>query len=266
MTRSLSVWGASCALLLILFSACSSGYQEVQVPGAQRAVRSPIDNMILVFVRAGEFMMGSEVGSEDEQPIHTVHLDSFWIDQTEVTNAMYAACIDAEGCAPLAGSAADLSDDPGFSVQGAAWQEAAAYCAWAGRRLPTEAEWEKAARGTDGRLFPWGNESPTGELANFDQLHDGLVSVGSFPAGASPYGALDMAGNVYEWVSDWYAEDYYASSPANNPTGPDSGIQRVLRGGAWNSRADNLRSANRFWAFPGRNDFDGFRCALDTID
>jgi formylglycine-generating enzyme required for sulfatase activity len=265
-TGSFPIRSAVCALLLSLFSACSSGYQEVQVPGAQRAVRSPIDNMTLVYVPAGEFTMGSEIGSEDEQPSHTVYLDAFWIDQTEATNAMYAACIAAEGCSPLAGSPADLSANPDLPVQGAAWPEAVAYCAWAGRRLPTEAEWEKTARGTDNRLFPWGDETPTEELANFDQIHDGIVAVGSFPAGASPYGALDMAGNVYEWVADWYGEDYYASSPANNPTGPESGIQRVLRGGAWNNLADNLRSANRFWAFPGRNDLDGFRCALDAID
>jgi formylglycine-generating enzyme required for sulfatase activity len=265
-TRSFLVRSAAWALLIFLLSACSSGYQEVQVPDAQRAVRSLIDSMVLVFVPAGEFQMGSEIGSEDEQPVHAVNLNAFWIDQTEVTNAMYLACIAADGCSPLAGSSADLSANPDFPVQGAAWHEAVEYCVWAGRRLPTEAEWEKAARGTDGRLFPWGNGSPSGELANFDQLHDGVVAVGSLPAGASPYGALDMAGNVYEWVADWYGEDYYASSPSDNPHGPESGIQRVLRGGAWNSRVDNLRSANRFWAFPGRNDFDGFRCALDAID
>jgi formylglycine-generating enzyme required for sulfatase activity len=265
-TGSWSPKGAFCALALFLFTACSPLYEEMQVPGAQHAVRSPIDNMILVYVPAGEFKMGDEVGSEDELPAHVVNLKAFWIDQTEVTNAMYAACIAAEGCSPLAGSSADLSANPDFPVQGAAWQEATAYCAWAGRRLPTEAEWEKAARGTDGRLFPWGDEAPTENLTNFAQLHAGIVAVGSFPAGASPYGALDMAGNVYEWVVDWYGEDYYANSPAENPTGPESGIQRVLRGGAWNSRADNLRSANRFWGFPGRNDFDGFRCAMDAID
>jgi formylglycine-generating enzyme required for sulfatase activity len=221
--------------------------------------------MILVYVPAGEFTMGSdsEESALDERPVHVVYLDAFWIDRTEITNAMFAACVQAEACRAIAHPRADMADHPDYPAQGVPWTAAVAYCEWVGRRLPTEAEWEKAARGTDGRIYPWGNQAPTGELANFEKIFGDVADPGSFPTGASPNGSLDMAGNVYEWVQDWYGPDYYVESPAANPAGPEGGMQRVLRGGAWNSQTNNLRSANRFWAFPGRNDFDGFRCAMD---
>jgi formylglycine-generating enzyme required for sulfatase activity len=252
------VCGAACAAVF----ACTLLACQPLAAGSEQ--RSPVDGMTLVYVPAGEFSMGSNAGSADEQPEHRVYLDAFWIDKTEVSNGMYLRCIQAGGCQPLAGSAMDLSANPNLPVQGVAWHEAVAYCAWVGRRLPTEAEWEKAAGGTDGRIFPWGNQLPAVDLANFGRQVGGVSEIGSYPAGASPYGALDMAGNVYEWVSDWYAEDYYANSPREVPGGPMTGMQRVLRGGNWSSNPDNLRSANRFWAFPGRNDFDGFRCVMDA--
>jgi len=225
-----------------------------------------IGRMALVYIPAGDFIMGSdgEVADEDEKPAHLVRLSAFWIDQTEVTNDMYTRCVSAGACTSLAHSRPDIASHPNYPVQGVAWFQAAVYCSWAGRRLPTEAEWEKSARGQDGRTYPWGEAKPNDDLANFGHLNADVVDVGSFPEGASPYGVLDMAGNVYEWVSDWYVEDYYGISPTANPQGPASGVQRILRGGNWSSNPDNLKSPNRFWAFPGRNDFDGFRCAMDA--
>lgn len=211
-------------------------------------------------------MMGSSHpdAPEDEKPQHRVWLDAFWIDRTEATNAMYAACVETGACKPIISPRLDMLENPDFPVQGVAWPEAAAYCEWVGRRLPTEAEWEKAARGTDVRLYPWGDEPPDDTRANFGRRQGDVVATGSSPEGASPYGALDMAGNVYEWVADWYAQDYYAQSPSESPPGPERTLVRVIRGGAWNGSQDALRAANRFWAFPGRNDYDGFRCAQDT--
>jgi len=210
--------------------------------------------------------MGSEMddprADEDEKPSHTVFLDSYWIDRTEVTNRMYSKCVAAGICTSPAHSFRFLkSEYADHAALGISWIQAEAYCEWAGRRLPTEAEWEKAARGTDARIYPWGNKSPEPKLVNFDQQINDTTEAGIYPKGASPYGALDMAGNAWEWVADWYDPEYYAHSPASNPTGDDLGILRVLRGGDRDSNSDNLRVTERFWAFPGRNDTDGFRCA-----
>jgi formylglycine-generating enzyme required for sulfatase activity len=224
----------------------------------------------MVGVPAGEFIMGSPAGegADDEHPQHTVSLDAFWIDRTEVTNAQYRGCLDAGACAKPQYWGDSAYDADGQPVVGVVWNDAEAYCKWAGARLPTEAEWEKAARGTDGRVYPWGNEDPTCERANYNTDCVGKPALtGSYPASASPYGALDMAGNVWEWVADWYAADTYGPSPQQNPTGPDSGDRRVLRGGSWNMGPVHARCAYRDGNVPGsRFNYlgDGFRCSVSS--
>jgi eukaryotic-like serine/threonine-protein kinase len=225
------------------------------------------DGTILVYVPAGEFLMGStdaDTGAAgDEKPQHTVTLDAFWIDRTEVTADQYRACVAAGKCGQPRCAGAGKGDHPVACVS---WQDAASYCAWAGRRLPTEAEWEKAARGADGRKYPWGNASPDCARVNYRGKEGGCVggtaAVGSYPAGASPYGALDMVGNVWEWVNDWYQPGYYGSSPGGNPQGPPAGASRVLRGGAWYYGGPYLRAAGRHYHVPTYQHYGiGFRCA-----
>jgi serine/threonine-protein kinase len=220
--------------------------------------------------------MGDDGGNSNERPAHTVTLDAFWIDKTEVTNAQYRRCVEGGGCtAPGSSSSASRNSYYGngsfdnYPVIYVNWNQASAYCRWAGARLPTEAEWEKAARGTDGRQYPWGNQYPDCQRANCGCQEGGCVGdtnqVGSYPAGASPYGALDMGGNVYEWVADWYDGGYYASSPANNPQGPNAGDGRVVRGAGWVNEGSFLRTVWRHHSDPasGSPDF-GFRCAGDA--
>jgi len=241
--------------------------------GVGSAMVNPKDGAEMVYVPAGEFLMGSEDADadSDEAPEHTVYLDAYWIYKHEVTNAQYRSCIESGECS---GDLGDYPEDD-FPPVYIDWFEADAYCQWAGGRLPTEAEWEKAARGTDGRRFPWGNTDVTGEKANYCDLNceyewldesqdDGYARtapVGSYPNGASPYGALDMAGNVWEWVADWYGEDYYSNSPEDNPHGPDSGTSRVLRGGSWLNNQELLRASLRLRNHPDLTlSYLGFRC------
>jgi formylglycine-generating enzyme required for sulfatase activity len=255
--------------------------------------------MVMVYVPAGDFVMGSNEYS-DEQPIHTVYLDAFWIDRTEVTNAQYVRFLNALGRHKGACGGQDCintkseDDDSHIRYQGGqyvvesgyedhpmievSWNGAQAYCQWAGARLPTEAEWEKAARGTDGRVYPWDNTFDGNKVNFCDRncefnlkdtgANDGYTRtapVGSYPAGASPYGALDLAGNVWEWVADRYDGGYYANSPASNPKGPNSGNFRVLRGGGWGSDWDYVRAASRNVNNPDYTYGNfGFRCAAGS--
>lgn len=230
-------------------------------------VANPKDDALYIPVPAGEFLMGSPsgVGQDDEHQQHTVYLDAFWIMQTEVTNAQYAKCVAAGACSAPDNSRwqdAAYADHPVTHVD---WNQASAYAQWAGGRLPTEAEWEKAARGTDGRTYPWGEETPSATLANCCDFVNDTTPVGSYPAGASPYGALDMAGNVWEWTADWYDGSYYSRSPAQNPTGPDNGSTRVLRSGSFYNDATVVRVAFRLWNDPDyRLRSNGFRVASSS--
>jgi len=242
-------------------------------------------------VPAGEFSMGSDADDAlsecqkyiidcqrnwfiDEEPLHTVYLDTFYMDEYEVTNAMYAACVKAGACTPPHADSSATRDSyygneafDNYPVIAVDWNQAKTYCEWRGARLPTEAEWEKAARGLDGRIYPWGNRAPTCSLANFEPF-DGnecvgdTSAVGSYPQVVSPYGIYDLAGNVWEWVADWYDEHYYANSPYRNPSGPESGKYRVLRGGSWKHNEINLRASLRLGSEPDYwLSYLGFRCS-----
>jgi formylglycine-generating enzyme required for sulfatase activity len=240
------------------------------------------DSSVMVGVPAGAFMMGSNLGEADEKPTHGVYLEGFFIDKYEVTNGQYKRFCNATGRKYPIGpgtSTADFLMWPRHPVGNVSWEDARAYCSWAGKRLPSEAEWEKAARGTDERTYPWGNGGPSDKRCNFadrnansytddwkdwkaDDNYAREAPVGSFAAGASPYGCLDMAGNLSEWVNDWYDETYYTFSPRFYPPGPSIGSARVVRGGSWEAGARRLRSADRGHEAPSyRVDLFGFRCA-----
>jgi formylglycine-generating enzyme required for sulfatase activity len=228
------------------------------------------DGAPMVVVTPGNFLMGSETGHEDEKPLHQVYLQAFFIDVYEVTVSRYAMFLESEEHEPPFLWAQDTKDDHGKKpVIGVDWYEARAYCRWAGKRLPTEAEREKAARGTDGRIYPWGNDIPTPLRAKYGEHtwkgYGTLASVGSLAAGKSPYGVYEMAGNAWEWVADRYEATYYQSGETLNPQGPFTGPLRVLRGGSWNNEAPILRTSNRSAYIPSgkRSDF-GFRCARNA--
>lgn len=259
-------------------------------PGIGSTMISDKDGMELVYVPAGEFLMGSAKddpqADDDEKPRHKVYVDAYWMDKTEVTNLQFARFVEETGHVTEAERAGtgwvftgtdyqevngadwrhpqgpDSRSEDSHPVVQVSWNDAKAYCEWAGRRLPTEAEWEKAARGTDARKYPWGNNEPNATLANFAMKVKGTRPVGSYPTGASSYGALDMAGNVFEWVGDWYGVGYYATAPASNPQGPEAGDKRGMRGGSWNYESRLVRPALRNGGTPDtRSDPLGFRCA-----
>ena len=231
------------------------------------------DGMVLVFVPEGEFIMGSEDGDENEKPVHTVSLDTFWIDQTEVTNAMYAMCVTEGDCDPPNSTGSSTrsnyfgnSEFDDYPVIFVAWNDANAYCSWAERRLPTEAEWEKAARGEDALTYPWGNEPPNNNLLNFNNAVLDTSEVGTYPRGTSPYGAHDMAGNVQEWVSSLSKPYPYDATDGREDLSADG--SRVLRGGSWFILHADVRSAKRIGfsttSFTLTLNSIGFRCAKDA--
>lgn len=238
------------------------------VLGIGSTSRSLKDDMVLVYVPAGEFTMGNNGGNDDEKPEHQVYLDAYWIDQTEVTNGMYAKCMEANKCNPPEKNRSQTRlsyfDDPEFEdypVIYVSWDDAIAYCTWVGRELPTEAQWEKAARGTDGRAYPWGEDVDCDKANYYFSCVGDTSKVGSYPDAASIYGTLDMAGNVWEWVSSLYKPYPYDESDGREDL--SASASRVLRGGSWYNYDYAVRS-------PDRNGFDptnangnlGFRCAL----
>jgi iron(II)-dependent oxidoreductase len=238
----------------------------------------------LAFIPRGAFEMGADAERSveicllyrdgcraedfaDEEPVHLVELDSFWIYKHEVTNENYRLCVQSGVCGLPAFT--DFYNHPDYAdhpVVYVSWFAAEAYCEWAGGRLPTEAEWEKAARGNDGRIYPWGEEDVSCQLANLMGCSGEMtVSVGSYSSGASPYGVRDMAGNVAEWVADWYDPKYYDNSDDENPSGPETGEMKVIRGGSWKNPGVGLRSTNRGGNFPEVFSTGvGFRCVFES--
>jgi formylglycine-generating enzyme required for sulfatase activity len=224
----------------------------------------------MISIPPGPFIRGTENGGFDERPQRTLVLGAFAIDRYEVTNFQYQQFVDATGhrkSGPPARYAKNMSKMLSINqpVVYVSWEDAEAYCHWKGRRLPTEAEWEKAMRGSDGRLWPWGNvEQPNG--ANWARVQDGhevSAVVGTVLTDKSPYGVMDGAGNVMEWVADWYAERYFEEAPEQNPQSPDHGVFRVLRGGGYSTTGADIRITSRSKMVPDfRDETIGFRCAV----
>ena len=254
--------------------------EDIDVFSVGSSQVSEMDGMKLMYVPEGIFMMGgleeNRDVQDDEKPQHEVYLDAFWMDQTEVSIEMYQKCVEDGVCSEPSridsqsrGFYYGNEEYLNYPVVNVNWYQSSEYCYWAGRRLPTEAEWEKAAASfEENSNYPWGNRLDC-SLANYYQSASGCVgdtvAVDALPNGASYYGVLGAAGNVWEWVSDWYSDDYYVISPYENPMGPDIGAYNVIRGGAFDYEAKRLRITNRGLGGPGNSNFDGgFRCAMDA--
>jgi formylglycine-generating enzyme required for sulfatase activity len=225
------------------------------------------DGMEMVYVPAGEFEMGAPGGGDTSRtPIHTVALDGFWLDRTEVTNGQYELCVAAGECEPSRYADMDWLNGENQPVVGVSWYDAEAYCTWAGAVLPTEAQWEYTARGSENLKYPWGEDLPSCDVANYLECVGTTADVGSYPDGASWCGALDLAGNVYEWVVDWHHE--YHADKVVNPVGskePEavSEYRKMMRGGSWTDRKESLLSAQRMGFVPtDYADTVGIRCSV----
>jgi formylglycine-generating enzyme required for sulfatase activity len=295
---------ARVALVALFFPLAACAHSGLPGGGGARGT----DAASMLRVPAGPFLRGSTAGDmdgdynecvrvegedcsrswfEDEGPQRELQLSEFWIDEHEVTNGQYESCVVSGACKAVPVDKCEMWGEGGWQAADrdwvlnrfggrnyprvcVTWHDATDYCAWAAKRLPTEAEWEKAARGTDGRRFPWGNEPATCQRAQMkdgDAVDgcgkDGTAEVGSFAEARSPYGALDMAGNAHEWVMDTEDPSYYAQAPATNPVRTEGGGARVIRGGSWSSTGSWVRAANRGGFNPdARNIYTGFRCAM----
>lgn len=218
----------------------------------------------LVLIPAGTFLMGSDIGRASNQPQHEVFLDDYYIQKTEVTRAQFIEFLDATKYSILVDWLEPDDANSSLPATGVLWRDADAYCGWAGLRLPTEAEWEKAARGTNGSIYPWGNQwNP--DFANGAGKLSSVQEVGSYPQGASPFSLLDMSGNAAEWVADYYVADYYTYAPSENPQGPEIVLDHVLRGGSYASPLEQLTTFFRnssHSVLP--NPRVGFRCAISA--
>ena len=217
----------------------------------------------MAFIPAGWFTMGENDGRTSNQPQHLVYLDDYCIDLLEVTRQAFINFLDESGYQVSGWLSPGTVLHPDLPATGVLWEDAHAYCQWVGLRLPTEAEWEKAARGTDGRRYPWGNDWDAHKANTEESGLNRPAPVGSYPDGASPYGLLDMSGNVAEWVSDYFDFDYYATSPDHNPTGPDQVRDHGLRGGSYAATSDQATTFFRDSSHSARPNFrTGFRCAI----
>ena len=232
-------------------------------PGEER--RHEVDGTVLLYVPGGEYILGADDITDDKKPVHRVILSPFWIAKYPVTNEQYGRFLAVQPGAQPQYWGDTRFNQPNQPVVGVCWEEAQAYCAWASLQLPNEAQWESAARGIDRRRFPWGNEEPTAEHANFDERENGTTPVGAFPKGAGPFGTLDQAGNIWEWCLDlWNPAAYRERDGESNPVSTTGGAAvRCLRGGSWSGSAWSLATAYRLWDGASYRDrFTGFRCAL----
>ncbi|MCE9645085.1 MAG: formylglycine-generating enzyme family protein [Chloroflexi bacterium] len=242
----------------------TQAFAPVSLAGPQSGAKMKwIDGSTLLYVPQSEFEMGYGYNA----PIHSVSLDAYWIQQTKVTNRMFAQCVAVGSCTPptqeVGGPVYSNPEFASHPVVGVTWDQAQAYCAWTQGSLPSEAQWEKAARGLGGNTYPWGNDEPACDLLNFGFCSGRTSEVTAFLSGASPFGLLDMAGNVFEWAADWYSDTYYNEAPALNPTGPAFGEDRVIRGSSFETNADQLPSAVRHFGPQTYHSRDlGFRCVV----
>lgn len=245
----------------------TSAAPVINLLGPQRGTTMTwVDGSTLVFVPEGKFIMGH--GGEDN-PEHEVYLSSFWIYRAEVTNQQYALCVAAGRCSPpnTENARKRLNDRlyREHPVVGIDWTQAEAYCRWVDGRLPTEAQWEKTARGPEGNLYPWGEGAPDCQQGNFNDCVGETTQIDAYPQGKSYYEALDLSGNVFEWVADWYKAQYYNESPERDPLGPEIGEVRSVRGGSYLSPLEDVRPSKRFFLEPQQSRADlGFRCVLEN--